>query len=142
MLAIGFGRREALAKLPVAGVIQAPFAGIVLRAPDAVDGIVRPIALVDRVTEDAAEQANRTRRCPLAAGYDRPPPAAADFPLMTSRKNRPPSEEVKSLTVRLPISGMICRWIRPLSASEHPHQWAEIQDQLAKCGERAVSMKT
>lgn len=29
-----------------------------------------------------------------------------------------------------------------ISASEHPHQWAEIQDQLAKCGERAVSMKT
>jgi transcriptional regulator with XRE-family HTH domain len=29
-----------------------------------------------------------------------------------------------------------------ISGSEHPHQWAEIKEQLAKCGERTASTKT
>jgi transcriptional regulator with XRE-family HTH domain len=29
-----------------------------------------------------------------------------------------------------------------ISGSEHPHQWAEINEQLAKCGERAACTKT
>ena len=29
-----------------------------------------------------------------------------------------------------------------ISGSEHPHQWAEIKEQLARCGERTASTKT
>lgn len=120
MLAACLGRRQAFAELTVAGVVQTPFARIVLGTPDAVDGIVRPIALADCVTENAAEQSQRAGRGPLTPVTIARPrrlvfTSAADFPLMTSRRNRVPSEEVKSLTVRLPISGIICRWIRPLS---------------------------
>jgi len=35
--------------------------------------------------------------------------SAADLPLITSRWNLPASVAVKSLTVRLPISGLMCR---------------------------------
>ena len=41
--------------------------------------------------------------------------SAADFPAITSRWKLPASMVVKSLTVRFPIRGMMCRLIRPVS---------------------------
>ena len=43
MLPAGFGRDEAFPKLTIAGVVQAPFPGIVLGTPNAVDWIIGPV---------------------------------------------------------------------------------------------------
>src|SRR4051794_19487785 len=63
---------EAFAEMAIARVIHAPFVSSVLRTHDTVAGIVRPIALADRVAEYPAKQPHRPSGSALSTGDNRP----------------------------------------------------------------------
>ena len=114
MMPAGLRCGETFAELAIASVIHAPFVSSVLWADDALARVIRPVALTDRIAENPAKRPIVRAAVPfppvtMARPLNFVLTSAADFPAMTSRWNFPASMAVKSLTVRFPIRGMMCR---------------------------------